>query len=329
MKLSKYIILFLFPNLVVAQFAPQAPISGHEGIHVDSNIIYSWATHCEIERGWLDIANTTLGKATAGNANAAIGNPSTNFGTVSLGDGGTATLSFEYAVVNGKGPDFVVFENAFPNPANPKEAFMELAFVEVSSDGINFVRFPAYSNTATTQQTAPFAYLDASLIHNLAGKYIFPYGTPFDLEDLKDSTAIDINYITHIRLVDVIGTIDPISGSKDIQNNLINDPYPTAFASGGFDLNGVGIIHKKPLSLQDNQLYAIQIFPNPTHNSFQIQTQDQEVISIKIFNSLGSLILHQENCTNPYISLENYASGMYLVAVKLNDKTSYHKIIKQ
>ncbi len=329
MKLPKYIILFLFPNMATAQFAPQAPIAGHEGIHVDSNIIHSWATHCEIERGWLDIANTSLGKATAGDASAAIGNPSTNFGTVSLGDGGTATLTFANAVINGQGPDFVVFENAFPNPANPKEAFMELAFVEVSSDGINFVRFPASSNTTTSQQTAPFAYLDASLIHNLAGKYIYPYGTPFDLDDLKDSTTIDINYITHIRLVDVIGTIDPALGSKDIQNNIINDPYPTAFASGGFDLNGVGLIHQRPLNTKENLLLEIQIFPNPTRNNIHIQTLYNETISFKIFNSLGSVIYSEESCTNPHISLESYVPGMYLIAITLNNKTSYHKIIKQ
>ena len=27
---------------------------------------------------------------------------------------------------------------------------------------------------------------------------------------------------------------------------IANDPYPTAFSSGGFDLNGVGVLHEIP-----------------------------------------------------------------------------------
>ena len=66
------------------------------------------------------------------------GLPSTSPTTVvSLGDGGSITLTFAHPLSDGTGPDLAVFENAF------NDTFLELAFVEVSSDGANFVRFPA------------------------------------------------------------------------------------------------------------------------------------------------------------------------------------------
>ena len=44
-------------------------------------------------------------------------------------------------------------------------------------------------------------------INNLAGKYRALYGTPFDLEELSDYQAINIDSITHIRVIDVVGSI--------------------------------------------------------------------------------------------------------------------------
>ena len=34
----------------------------------------------------------------------------------------------------------------------------------------------------------------------------------------------------------------------DSKGNVINEPYPTAFASGGFDLDGVGVVNEKILT---------------------------------------------------------------------------------
>src|SRR5262245_43986588 len=61
---------------------------------------------------------------------------------VSLGDGGTVTVQFEgNAIVDGPGPDFIVFENAFNAGGNPQSPYAELAAVEVSDDGIQWVGF--------------------------------------------------------------------------------------------------------------------------------------------------------------------------------------------
>lgn len=215
---------------------------GCTAIRYDSNIVAGWATGCVVDRGLVDIANPNGPRAQYGADSAGTGPATTNsMLAVSLGDGGTATLTFAEPIRNIEGPDFAVFENGIVSDVTGN-AFLELAFVEVSTDGVNFVRFPATSLTPTETQMGGFGEVDPTLINNLAGKYQIGYGTPFDLEELRDSTAIDINNINYVRLVDVVGTIDPQYASRDSKGRIVNDPYPTAFNSSGYDLTGVAVL---------------------------------------------------------------------------------------
>lgn len=216
---------------------------GCDAISCTDPSIVGWAVACTVVRGPVDIIAPDGPKARYGDESMAIGPASTNTQrAVSLGDGGTATLTFEYPICNGAGPDFAVFENPFNNN------FLELGFVEVSTDGERYVRFPSISLTQTESQVGTNGYLDPTCINNLAGKYKVGYGTPFDLEQLRDSTGIDINNIVYVRIVDVVGTIDPQYARYDVYGHMVNDPYPTSdiiWASGGFDLTGVAVIHDR------------------------------------------------------------------------------------
>ncbi len=161
---------------------------------------------------------------------------------LSLGDGGKVTLSFTHPIADGEGPDFAVFENGFTTTGFA--VFAELAFVEVSSNGVDFVRFPAVSLTPTTTQTGSFTTLDPRDLHNLAGKYPAGYGTPFDLAELASNPLLNIHRVTQVRLVDVVGDVTTGFGSRDSMGNWVNDPFPTDFQTGGFDLDAVGVIHE-------------------------------------------------------------------------------------
>lgn len=224
-------------------FPPAAGQPGSTAIHKDHQSFQAWATGVQVMRGWVNIADTSItadgsNKASFGRYSEALGQAEgTSVNVVSLGDRGTATLTFDRPIVNGPGFDFAVFENSF------NDNFLELAFVEVSSDGQRFVRFPAVSLTQTQTQVGSFDPLDPTMIHNLAGKYRQGFGTPFDLNDLIDSTGIDLNNIRHVRIVDVVGSISAPFASFDSQGNKINEPFPTPFVSGGFDLDAVGVIH--------------------------------------------------------------------------------------
>ncbi len=327
----KKVLVFGFIFLCIncfAQFPPAAGEYGSTAIHKDSSIIVSWAKTCVTERGYINItdpnftvteAGRTSNLAFFGNDDDATGYPETNMTCISLGDGGSAILSFNTPIVNGDGPDFAVFENGFLESVPPYLYFLELAFVEVSSDGINFVRFPAISNIQTESQVGIFGQTDPTQIHNFAGKYVADYGTPFDLEDIADSTNIDINHITHIKIIDVIGIINSEHTNYDSQGNTINDPWPTPFSTGGFDLNAIGIINSTTQAANTtlNNIH-INVYPNPAKsgNFIQIGTKNIEFNNIiKIFDQYGRIAIEDKLTENIYLIPNSLMPGIYFVQI--------------
>lgn len=321
--MTRYIltILFVWAGLAAnAQFAPQAGVPGSTAIHKSDNAFTGWAKDCSVTRGWIDIADKLQGYVSLGIDNNATGMADNN-GIVSLGDSGVAILTFESPIYNGSGADFAVFENGFPNPADPEEAFMELAFVEVSSDGINYTRFPAVSHTAlTTQVPASGVYMVGRNVNNLAGKYTAGYGTPFDLEELAGTAGLDINHITHVRLVDVIGDVN-VHTSKDKDGNIINDPYPTAFNGGGFDLDAVGVIHmtgKFPAAIYDAEKTIATVYPNPATDKITISLSPSviEEMTATLTDMTGK-VLQQLYIRQPAtIQLAAYNKGIYYLVLQ-------------
>lgn len=167
------------------------------------------------------------------------------------------------------GYDFVVFENGSVSSFSTQygsvtgQIFAELAYVEVSSNGIDFVRFSGVSLTEEPAGDYSYLTVDMTNIYNLAGKhpngYGKCYGTPFDLAQLADEPEVvnglvDINDICYVRIIDIPGSgdffdsaianIDPCSWnqwSSYPQNNRIYDAWLT-WGSGGFDLQAVGVL---------------------------------------------------------------------------------------
>jgi hypothetical protein len=160
---------------------------------------------------------------------------------------GYLTVTFPHGIRNGVGADFAVFENGFTY-GSPNGLFAELAYVEVSSNGTDFARFPSIStNTAPVTGSGAFAGFDMSNVYNLAGKHATGYGTPFNLSDLLSDEkvltgAVNLNNIQYVKLVDIPG-----NGSfLDSQGHPILDNWMTT-GSGGFDFRlpagqGVGVI---------------------------------------------------------------------------------------
>ncbi|HSY62933.1 MAG TPA: DUF4465 domain-containing protein [Cytophaga sp.] len=297
---------------------------GTEAISKESTLFKSWATSCAVTRGYLDVANPGLGYASYGTDVNGTLKAGVN-GLVSLGDNGVAILEFEKPIKNGAGPDFAVFENAFNIGTNQ---FLELAFVEVSSDGINYVRFPSISKTDATTQLGNNAQMDASLIYNLAGKYVANYGTPFDLEQLSAFTQLDLNNITHVKIIDVIGTIDLQLSTKDSLGNPINDPYPTAFASCGFDLDAVGVINQNELatSITKSNIAILEIYPNPSSDQFNISLLDVSFIGqqLYVYDVNGMLVKSQIITETNTLDASAWKNGIYYIRVG----NSSQKIIK-
>lgn len=303
-------------------YAPPAGQPGSTAIHMESSLFTSWATGIAVERGYVFIEDTMF--VANGSNRASFGDPLNALGqatgnsadVVSLGDSGVAILTFETQIMNGPGFDFAVFENSF------SDDYLEFAFVEVSSDGNRFVRFPNHSEVQDQVQIHGFGLTDTRRIHNLAGKYRAGYGTPFDLEDLKDSIGIDLNAITHVKIIDVIGSVGP-SATYDSYGNKINEPFSTPYETGGFDLDGVGVIHAY-LSIHAASLTSIDFFPNPARNSITLSVQENIPAEIKIYSSLGKLVFAENSISNNQQISFDLESGMYTVQLWFG-KTVVHK----
>ena len=234
----------MVPVALWAQFAPAPGQPGTTAMHADSSAFVAWATDCVAEPGPMNITNPGAGMAGAGwPASNVIGYPQGTMGVTCLGDGGRATVTFASPICNRPGPDFAVFENGFENAQMAGMYFLELGFVEVSSDGVNFFRFPAVTYVQTETQLGGSGCINPTQIHNLASKYPAMYGTPFELDEIPDDPLLNKNYITHVRIVDVVGNINPEYCTYDSQGHPVNDPWPTPFASCGMDLDAVGVIH--------------------------------------------------------------------------------------
>lgn len=300
-------------------FAPNPGQVGSTAIYKDSNVFVSWADNVSVTRGLKKIDDPNAGEASYGLSAYALGKADGDGLTVvSLGDRGEALLYFHKAIKNENGPDFAVFENGF------QDDYLELAFVEVSNDGINFYRFPSYSETPSAIQSSNASYTDTRYIHNLAGKYKQGYGTPFDLSDLDSINDLDLQQIHYIKIIDVVGNIDPNYASYDSQGRIINDPWPTNFESGGFDLDAVGVIHQQVVAdLNENQIIYIE-YGNPVNDELKIVLHER--CTYEMVNTSGQLLKTGEVIPGEnLISLVNMNPGFYVLLLQ-NENGSIRSI---
>lgn len=315
--------LCLFLATVVAQFDGAVGTAGCKAIHCKDKRIIAWATSCEVIRGYQNIAVKVNGLVSYGSQEDALGavNDSDATDVVSLGDGGVAVLQFSTPIVNKEGYDFLVFENSL------NDNFLELALVEVSSDGLHYVRFPATSNTPTDKQIGGFGSIDPTKINNLAGKYRLGWGTPFDLSEVEGDDKLDVNAIRYVKIIDVVGSIDTLYASVDAQGQIINDPYPTDFASGGFDLAGVGVINNMYTYIADYKSTPFKVYPNPFNDRIQIEGEDNA--EVFIYNNIGQCLMHTRKTDKAFsLDLRHLVNGVYIVVLQSQHKKESIKIIK-
>ena len=215
-------------------YAPAPPAPETTAIPFDDPRIVSWALEVvsyepgsnDIEERWMQ---PTLALGPAGT------NPTQ---VLVLGNGGSATLYFEPPIADGEGWDFVVFENSFA-----ADSFLELAFVEVSSDGVHFVRFD--SAALGTGQSCTSCSQRAAELGGLAGTYPVGQGSPFDLAALRNAPdvrnqTIDLSAISYVRVIDVVGD----GSSLDSFGREIIDPLDDG-PTGGFDLDAIGVLNNR------------------------------------------------------------------------------------
>jgi hypothetical protein len=249
--------------------AGDSPYSVSNYIAKDDSAIVAWATGYQDLSYGSDLSETwktperALGPAVGG-----------SYDVVSLGRGGQITLTFTNPIRDGAGADFCVFENGF------SDTFLELAWVEVSSDGVHYLRFPNFSLTAA----ATASDIDPTLVFGLASRYRSGRGTVFDLDQLSlayqaalaDETEFSAVYETHleanypyldleairyVRILDIVGdgsALDSDHSDQFPHGFPIYDAYPTT-GSAGFDLEAVGVLNRSIPDGEDQTITFAEI----------------------------------------------------------------------
>ncbi|HEY4015213.1 MAG TPA: hypothetical protein VGM06_17840 [Polyangiaceae bacterium] len=155
----------------------------------------------------------------------------------SLGNGGTLVVSFApNAIVDGPGPDFIVFENPFWIDGNPSGVYAEPGEVSVSDDGTTWQTFPCtptYDPSASdgTGTEPPYGTCGGwHIVYSAPGNGISPLdpatagGDAFDLADLG------VTHARYVRIVDKTAEGCPEAGPGEPTTN-------------GFDLDAVAIVN--------------------------------------------------------------------------------------
>ena len=94
------------------------------------------------------------------------------------------------------------------------------------------------------------------------------------------------------------------------------------------DLNASIVIETGLNSIQTN---AVKLFPNPNEGQFYLESQEQQMLSFQILNSLGETVLERnvQNVNVSKIDLEGQAKGIYFIVVQTADGIMMQKFLVQ
>ena len=128
-----------------------------------------------------------------------------------------------------------------------------------------------------------------------------------------------------------------------IHNSFENDYF--GFISGGFEYtitqesDGLtlyvstplmsGLTFKEfPLSINDNKLPKVTIYPNPTSGQLFISSENNQIKSVSIFSVLGKKVKEIVASSITSIDVSNLSKGIYFIKISSSEGNVVKKFIK-
>lgn len=220
---------------------------------------------------------------------------------LTLGRHGMIVLGFtNNIIINGVGPDFTVFENAFYIGCDTNNVWAEPGIVAVSQDGENFLEF----------------LYDSTTLEGLAGMTPTTGEDPLDPDvsggDAFDLADVGISWASYVRITDA--------------GNLV--PSPSAI----FDLDAVVAVHSSPpLGVEENGGYPLnplnhleQNFPNPFRFETLIRYSIPHEGQLSVYNLSGQRVF--STLLSPQSQVfhfrgEGLPAGLYFYEIQSNRGT--------
>lgn len=237
---------FVSPRVTRALFAltlPSVALATTSGAPTPSLFATQVVQYSQGTGGGTFVASNVLGAPTG----QGLSNGSLDVTT--LGVGGSLTLGFDVTIADGPGADFSVCENVFTFDG---ECFAEVAWVEVSTDGVAFARMPnryAGPSTGLPGFTGPWGTYSglagalpviANAVNGIDARDLpLAGGDGFDLHALANDPLVvggqvNLSAIHFVRLVD-----PPHASGLDSAGNVIWD---NSGATGSADVDAVCVI---------------------------------------------------------------------------------------
>jgi hypothetical protein len=146
-----------------------------------------------------------------------------SFDVLSLGAGGEIVLAFgELAIVDGPGPDLIVFENAFWPGDDPTKVFYELGEVSVSEDGETWLTFACDSVGDGQGHFSGCAGVTPTLVYDAAK--LVPLDPAQSGGDAFDLSDVGLKRARFVKIHDL-------------------ETLPPGGTTTGFDLDAVAAVH--------------------------------------------------------------------------------------
>jgi hypothetical protein len=152
------------------------------------------------------------------------------------------------------------------------------------------------------------------------------------LQELVGINELNTDSITHVKIIDVVGSLLNEYCSRDAMGRKINDPWPTPFASSGFDLDAVAVIHKLPASMNDKNSNQISVFPtifnvNAPIKITGLNSEQEYKIKLLSLNGIEINSLHISHSESALFFSKNLFNGTYLLQITSSDSHQLFKLI--
>ncbi len=162
----------------------------------------------------------------------------------------------------------------------------------------------------------------------------------------ENSMGGDDFWIVKINNVGIIEWQNTIGGNQaDVLGEIIQVPDGSYILAGN-SLSGISgdktdnsrgnfdfwiLKHAQTLGLEENPFFnAITLYPNPTKNTLQLNTQDKTIDQVNIYTIAGSKVLQLDVDTiSPTVDVSSLASGVYYVQLYSGKNVALKKFVKE
>lgn len=193
---------------------------------------------------------------------------------------------------------------------------------EASSRGnsisITVLSINDYMSNPTTYESQVIAFENVHFI-DADGTELFATGQNYNVSDGNDIVPMRTNFYDadYIGSTIPIGTQVAISGIASHYNG-----YGQLFGRDWNDLDGTS------LSVKDIQKPGISIYPNPATDRFYVDVNNSALV--EVYSILGEQVIQTKVYDkNTAISLQDLNSGVYMVKITHEGKTTAKKLIKK